>query len=499
MSYNSNRLAGLHIYSILLEHTGDSEHRLTHKQIAYYLKRDYGIELERKAISTYLKELEDRKELNVEVTSKGSCAYGRLDDSELRVLIDSVLSSKFIDRKRAKELIDKLCSLTHERFRPKSIYGLDATVKSENKSIFSSIDLIAEAIEKNKNIKFIYNVYGADKMLHPISDTPFMVTPYQLFMSEGRYYLFGLVENERNYFKFELDKITSCGIMERSVKSPINYVDINSFVEANELVSFKMKVEAGAINEVITHFGKKISVFACDDNHLEVRLEADFNDVCQWALRHGDIAEIVYPNEARQKIRKIISRMNTAYVKHNEMKQAVIPNGTAEINEYDDLIDGAVIDYLFIPKSVVKISPRAFYGISSIAKIEVDKENPIYHSCNDCIIETKTNTLVLGGENSIIPEYVTRIGKSAFNGRGRLKSIKIPNRVLEIGYMAFCQTGLKDIKIPKSVVTIDSLAFALSDVKEIRGLEKQLETMGEGIFADIKEAREIIKKKRLRS
>lgn len=497
MSYNSNRLAGLHIYSILLEHTGDKEHRLTHKQIAYYLKRDYGIELERKAISIYLKELEACEELNVETTPKGSCAYGKLDDSELRVLIDSVLSSKFIDKKRSHELIQKLCSLSHERFKPKSIYSIDSTVKSENKSLLSNVDLIVEAIDKGKKIKFMYNNYEADKKLHPISDTPFVVIPYQLFMSDGKYYLFGLVETEKNYFKFELDKITACNIIEKSAETQINYTDIYAFVEPKELVNIKMKVEAYAINDVITYFGKDISIAPSDDNSLEVRFEADLNDVCQWALRHGDIAEIVYPNEARQKIRKIISRMNTAYIKDDEIKQVIIPNGTTEISEWDDLIDGIDIDYLFIPKSIIKINPRAFYGISSIAKIEVDKDNPIFHSHNDCIIETETNTLVLGGENSIIPKYVTRIGKSAFNGRGELKSIEIHDGVLEIGYMAFCQTGLKDIKIPKSVKAIDSFAFAFCNIKNIPNLDEQLEIKGHGIFADILEARELLKKQNI--
>lgn len=495
MSYNSNRLAGLHIYSILLEHTGDKEHRLTHKQIAYYLKRDYGIELERKAISIYLKELEACEELNVETTPKGSCAYGKLDDSELRVLIDSVLSSKFIDKKRSHELIQKLCSLSHERFKPKSIYSIDSTVKSENKSLLSNVDLIVEAIDKGKKIKFMYNNYEADKKLHPISDTPFVVIPYQLFMSDGKYYLFGLVESEKNYFKFELDKITACSIIEKSAETQINYTDIYAFVEPKELVNIKMKVEAFAINDVITYFGKDISITPSDDNSLEVRFEADLNEVCHWALRHGDIAEIIFPNEARQKISKIISRMNTAYIKNE--KQVIIPNGTTEIDKWYDLNDGFDIDYLFISKSVVKINLRAFYGKNSIAKIEVDKDNPVFHSCNNCVIETETNTLVLGGENSIIPEYVTKIGKSAFDGRGALKSIEIPDGVLQIGQNAFRQTGLTDIKIPKSVKVIDSFAFALCDIKNAPNLDEQLEIKGQGMFADINEVKELLKKQNI--
>ena len=496
MAYNSNRLAGLHIYSILLEHTGNAEHCLTHKQIAYYLRRDYGIELERKAIGIYLKELEAIKDLNVTAGARGSYAQSRFNDSELRVLIDSVLSSKFIDKKRAKELITKLCSLTHTRFKPKSIYDLEATVKSENESLLNNIDLIENAIGTGKRIKFICNSYGADKRLHPISNSPFTVTPYQLLMSEGRYYLFGFVEAEQNYFKFELDKITSCIIIERDDDTEINYTDINLFVEPKKQSTFKMKIEAYAINEVVSYFGKEISIFPRDDNYLEVRFNGDFEDVCQWALKNGDIAEIIYPDEARVKIRKIITRMNTSYIRDDEAKRVVIPEGTVEIEEFDGLICGRNIEFLFIPLSVKKINPRAFYGVNSIAKIEVDKRNPIYHSCNNSVIETSTNTVVLGGENSIIPNYALKIGKSAFNGRGKLKDIKIPEGVIEIGYMAFCQTGLKEIKIPESVKVIRSFAFALSNVKEIQGLGNQLEAKGVGIFADAKEVKKLIKERK---
>ena len=50
MALDSKRMAGIRIYSILKDYS-DREHLLTQKQIAHYLERDYGIELERKAIS----------------------------------------------------------------------------------------------------------------------------------------------------------------------------------------------------------------------------------------------------------------------------------------------------------------------------------------------------------------------------------------------------------------------------------------------------------------
>ena len=111
-----------------------------------------------------------------------------------------------------------------------------------------------------------------------------------------------------------------------------------------------------------------------------------------------------------------------------------------------DTIDGMAfwgcnIKNLIIPKSVRYIAEDAFWENYSLSTIIVEDGNPKYDSRDNCnaIIKTSTNTLIVGCQNTIIPNSVTSIGgQGAFHGCS-LTSIEIPNSVTSIGEYAFCE------------------------------------------------------------
>ena len=113
-----------------------------------------------------------------------------------------------------------------------------------------------------------------------------------------------------------------------------------------------------------------------------------------------------------------------------------------------------------IGNSVNSIGSKAFSDCSSLEKIEVVQGNTKYSSVGNCLIETKSNTLILGCKNSTIPDSVTTIGNNAFYGCRGLTEIKIPDSVTSIGNHAFDHcSGLTLITIPDSVKNIGSYAF----------------------------------------
>ena len=115
-----------------------------------------------------------------------------------------------------------------------------------------------------------------------------------------------------------------------------------------------------------------------------------------------------------------------------------------------------------IPENVKKISSKAFNNCSALTSIIVTENNVIYDSRNNCnaIIETKSNELIAGCSTTIIPESVTKIGWSAFEGCVGLTSIIIPENVTEIGWSAFegC-SRLTSITIPENVKKIGLRTF----------------------------------------
>ena len=120
------------------------------------------------------------------------------------------------------------------------------------------------------------------------------------------------------------------------------------------------------------------------------------------------------------------------------------------------------ITYLYLPKTLTEIEPFAFYGCSRVAYISLEEGNERYHVEGNCLIETDTKTLVLGGWISEIPTdgSVTTIGKGAFAANDMIQSIVIPDCITEIGESAFQDClGATTITISGSVEKIDTLAF----------------------------------------
>ena len=150
-------------------------------------------------------------------------------------------------------------------------------------------------------------------------------------------------------------------------------------------------------------------------------------------------------------------------------KNSVIPNSVTSIG--DSAFSGCSgMTELILPNSVTSIGNYAFSDCSGLEKITVDRGNKRYDSWGNCnsIIETGTNTLIVGCKNSVIPNSVTSIGDCAFYGRSGLTKLTLPNSVTSIGDGAFCGcTGLTELILPNSVRSIGDIAFTYCS-----GLEK---------------------------
>ena len=140
----------------------------------------------------------------------------------------------------------------------------------------------------------------------------------------------------------------------------------------------------------------------------------------------------------------------------------IIPNTVVSIESF--AFCGCIsLKSILIPNSVISIGDHTFDSCYSLVSITVDENNPVYDSRDNCnaLIETKTNKLLLGCNNTVIPNTITIIGDSAFSGCTEITTIEIPYGVTSIGSNAFSLCiGLTNVVIPSTVTSIRSSAFA---------------------------------------
>ena len=153
---------------------------------------------------------------------------------------------------------------------------------------------------------------------------------------------------------------------------------------------------------------------------------------------------------------------NNAFSACTGLETVTIGNSVNTIG-YSAFYNCSGLTNLSIGNAVTTINNNSsFYGCSGLENISVASDNPNFDSRYNCnaIIETATNTLIVGSNQTVIPNGVTTIGYSAFQGRTGLTSIDIPSTVTTIRNSAFRDCiNLSDVNIPNSVTFIGMYAF----------------------------------------
>lgn len=141
-------------------------------------------------------------------------------------------------------------------------------------------------------------------------------------------------------------------------------------------------------------------------------------------------------------------------------KNTIIPQSVVTICSY--AFTGKGLTSIVIPEGVTNIEDTAFRGCPELESIVIEEGNKVYDSRenSNAIIDTKSNTLLLGCKGTVIPSTVKTIGESAFVGCTGLTSIEIPEGVATISEYAFQDCAeLTEVILQAGIKKIGECAF----------------------------------------
>ena len=271
----------------MLENT-DDEHYITMPEIMEELGK-YEVTADRKTIYA---DLRDLSVLGIEVEGEpiGNRYHYRVVNRpfelpELKLLVDSIQSSKFITEKKTNTLIKKLEKLVskYDAQRLQRQVYVSGRIKTMNESIYYTVDAIHNAISENKKIKFQYfqwNVKKEMELRH--GGAWYHISPWGLSWDDENYYMIGYDTEAQLIKHYRVDKM--------------------------------LLVNNSLAGVIIDRFGKDVMMIPEDEDHFRVNVDVHVSkQFLGWVFSLGEAVKIIGPDEVVEQMRGEARRLMEQY------------------------------------------------------------------------------------------------------------------------------------------------------------------------------------------
>lgn len=328
MPKGSNQKLKLYYLSrIMLEKT-DDEHMITMPEIKEALEA-YGVTADRKSLYDDLQALEV---LGIEVIGEkvGRNYYYHVGNksfeiAELKLLVDSIQSSKFITEKKSSELIKKLTNMAsvYEAAQLRRQVVVHGRVKTMNESIYYFVDDIHRAIAENKKISFEYMKWNEEKKLVRRKDTLYVVSPWALTWDDENYYLIAYDDAAERIKHFRVDKLKSIQVLEdrRTGKDAFKAFDMARYAKMSfgmfggKPTKVRISFENDLVGVFIDRFGRDIPIYSTDrEGWSETSVEVAMSDqFLGWIFALGSKVKILGPKEVVERFKDELAALKQFY------------------------------------------------------------------------------------------------------------------------------------------------------------------------------------------
>lgn len=323
----NQKLKILYLMKILLEKT-DEEHSITMQEIIDSLEA-YGIQAERKSLYGDIESLRQYG-LDIVGRQKGRTYYysigkRQFELAELKLLVDSVQSARFITAKKSNELIKKIESLASKyeaSWLHRQVYVAER-IKTMNESIYYNVDMIHAAIGANSQITFQYYQWNVEKKMElRRNGALYEISPWALSWSNENYYLIGFDAGEDKIKHFRVDKmlhIETTGV-KREGEECFRRFDMAVYTRkmfgmfGGEEETVKLECENSFAGVMIDRFGKDVILMKKDEGHFAVHVKvAVSRQFLSWVIGLGEGAKITGPEKVIGQMREEAARLMRQY------------------------------------------------------------------------------------------------------------------------------------------------------------------------------------------
>lgn len=326
---NNQKLKIIYLMKILLERT-DETHSITMQEIISALET-YGISAERKSIYS---DIENLRLYGMDIISEQQdrtyyyhVGNRQFELAELKLLVDSVQSAKFITAKKSNELIKKIEGLAskYEASQLQRQVYVAKRIKTMNESIYYNVDIIHTAINENLKITFQYfqwNVYK--EMVLRRNGASYEVSPWALSWDDENYYLIAFDSSEDKIKHFRVDKMLHIEIKNEKRQGKYHFRKFDMAVYAKKMFGMfsgeEQNVKLECVNELagvmIDRFGKDFILTPVDQKHFTVNVRVSVSrQFLAWIIALGDGVRIVGPDSVIEEMNREIDRLHALYQK----------------------------------------------------------------------------------------------------------------------------------------------------------------------------------------
>ena len=325
----NQKLKLLYIRKFLLEQT-DKDHRVTTAQIIDELTK-HEIKAERKSIYDDIECLRsfgmDIKRVQKDRTYSYYVANRPFELPELKLLVDSVQSAKFITKKKTNELIKKIEKLAgkFEASQLQRQVFVAGRVKTMNDSIYRNVDHLHAAISENSQIQFHYFQWNVKKAAELRKGGAFYkVSPWALTCSDGNYYLVAYDEQEEKIKQFRVDKMLDIQMTEEKRLGREVFNEFDTAVYDKKMFGMfggteervKLLCDNELANVILDRFGRDVNLIPKGEKQFTVNVDvAVSRQFVFWVMGLGDGAKIVAPESVVSLVQAEIERLQLQYKK----------------------------------------------------------------------------------------------------------------------------------------------------------------------------------------